>query len=175
MVYGALNSEISIHGLSRKTVQGDAAMLAALEKCSVDFKWVDSVLHINKSVVVPFKFDANECPDLFPALVVLAAAANGKSEISGIGRLLHKESNRAIVLQSEFDKLGLKIKLENDIMHIYGCTTLKSGKINAHNDHRIAMAGAIAASLTDQGITVEGAACVAKSYPDFWNNFSVSQ
>jgi 3-phosphoshikimate 1-carboxyvinyltransferase len=172
MVFGAIANGIDLIGLRKDSRQGDKAMLDALRAAQVNFSWQGDFLHIEKSIVEPFEFDATECPDLFPALVVLAAAAKGQSTLIGANRLVHKESDRASVLQKEFGKLGLDIIREDNRLIVSGNGTLLSGTIDSHNDHRIAMAGAIAACLTDSGITINGAECVAKSYPDFWDNYN---
>ncbi|NOQ70723.1 MAG: 3-phosphoshikimate 1-carboxyvinyltransferase [Crocinitomix sp.] len=173
MVHGALNNGILIKGLNPQSVQGDKQMLQALTVADVNYNWTNDGLKIIKSTINPFHFDATECPDLFPSLVVLAAAANGISKVTGTHRLIHKESNRALVLQKEFRELGLDIELKADSMIIHGTGTLKDGNIHSNNDHRIAMAGAIAACLTKNGITVVNSESVAKSYPEFWQNFEL--
>ncbi len=175
MVHGALKAGVQIRGLKKKTEQGDQKILDALSQANVSFKWMNEELIVEKSAVSPFEFDANECPDLFPALVVLAAGAKGTSKISGVQRLLHKESNRALVLQKEFAKLGLVIELDKDHMYVHGTGNLKSGEVDSNDDHRIAMAGAIAASLTTEGITITSAESVNKSYPNFWKHFKSPQ
>lgn len=172
MVHGAIANGITISGLNPKSVQADKMMLKALQLAGVQFEWSNTnQLLIKKGTIQPFVFDANECPDLFPSLVVLAAAANGKTTLLGVNRLTHKESNRGAVLQKEFNKLGLNIECKDDQMHIWGTSQLKSGTIDSHNDHRIAMAGGIAAALTPEGTTVVNAESVAKSYPTFWQDF----
>lgn len=171
MVHGAITKGISITGLNTSTKQGDAAMLKALAQANVAHTWRNNVLEIAATEIIPFDFDATECPDLFPALVVLAAAAKGQSKIKGANRLLHKESNRAKVLVEEFSSLGLNIQHLGDLLLIEGNGKLESGTIKSHNDHRIAMAGAIAAALTTHGITIQEAESVEKSYPHFWNEF----
>lgn len=171
MVYGALCEGILIKGINPQSVQGDKEMIEALKASQVNFKWIENALQIEASKIQPFQFDATECPDLFPALVVLAAGANGMSEINGARRLVHKESNRASVLQTEFKKLGLHIEVSDDCMKVYGTGHLNDGIIHSHNDHRIAMAGAAASCLTTHGITIQESESVAKSYPEFWLNF----
>ncbi len=171
MVYGAIHKGILIQGLNPESVQGDKKMLDALKAAEVNFSWTADGLQIQASEICSFEFDATECPDLFPALVVLAAAAKGISEITGANRLLHKESNRAKVLQGEFKKLGLEIEVLDDSMKIHGTGQLNGGTVRSHNDHRIAMAGAVAAYLTNLGITIEESESVEKSYPEFWLNF----
>lgn len=169
MVHGAINQGIQIEGLNEHSLQADKQMLNALAAAGISFQWKNSLLNIQAGTVKPFYFDATHCPDLFPSLVVLAAAAYGISRIKGVSRLAFKESNRAIVLKEEFGKLGLKIENNEDEMIIYGTKRLKSNTIIAHNDHRIAMAGGIAATLSTDGITIDEAESVAKSYPNFWD------
>jgi 3-phosphoshikimate 1-carboxyvinyltransferase len=120
----------------------------------------------------PFNFDATECPDLFPPLVSLAAHCEGDSTIQGVSRLAHKESNRALVLQTEFAKLGVVIDLDGDVMTVHG-GIVKGGKMHANNDHRIAMAGAVAALKAESAVEIENPECVAKSYPGFWNDLEM--
>ena len=117
-----------------------------------------------------FHFNATDCPDLFPPLVALAACCTGTTSIEGASRLTHKESNRAITLQEEFGKMGIEIKLQDDLMLIEGCTGLKGAAVHSHHDHRIAMACAVAA-LNATGETVIGEAeAINKSYPDFYEH-----
>lgn len=77
-------------------------------------------------------------PDLFPPITNLAAAFKGASIIKGISRLVHKASNRAQTLQQEWRKLGIKIELLDNDMHIIG-GKITGGIIDSHNDHRIAI------------------------------------
>lgn len=174
MVHGAINQGITISGLNKISKQGDKQMLVALQNAGVKFSWTNQKLQIEPSKINPFRFDATECPDLFPALVVLAAAAIGNSQIRGANRLIHKESNRAAVLKNEFGKLGIDISIEGDTMKIVGTGILNSGIINSNNDHRIAMAGAIAASLTQGEILIQDADAVQKSYPQFWSDLGIN-
>jgi 3-phosphoshikimate 1-carboxyvinyltransferase len=117
-----------------------------------------------------FDFDATDCPDLFPPLVALASYCEGTTVIEGTGRLTHKESNRALTLQEEFGKMGVQIKLQDDLMLIAGKSQLKGAEVSSHSDHRIAMATAVAALKADKEMVVTGAEAVNKSYPQFWEH-----
>lgn len=149
--------DFEILGLNPESTQADRAMLDALKLAGPERN--------------AFCFDATDCPDLFPALVALAAACRGESIFSGTERLTHKESNRALSLQSEFAKIGIPIRLEENRMYVQGATP-HSARVHSHHDHRIAMALAVTALRNkDNGATIiEGAEAVAKSYPDFWQD-----
>lgn len=168
----ALGQKIELSGLSISSKQADVAMLDALyaANCNVEFL-VDSI-RVDGENRRAFTFDATDCPDLFPALVVLALGCSGKSTVKGVRRLKNKESDRGTVLQREFNKLGIKIELLDDEMHIFGGTLLKRADVNSHNDHRIAMCLGITGTLIEEGITIHGAEAVAKSYPSFWDDFN---
>jgi 3-phosphoshikimate 1-carboxyvinyltransferase len=106
---------------------------------------------------------------LFPPLVVLAAFCKGTSVIKGASRLINKESNRAIALVEEFGKLGIELSVDNDEMKISGAI-IKGGTISSRNDHRIAMAAAIAGLKAKGPVIIENAACVTKSWPGFFDS-----
>ena len=175
IVYGLIANPIAIQGLNKNSLQADRAILQVLDQIGAKYQWKGETLKIQPSELIPFDFDATHCPDLFPILATLAASIKGISKIHGVNRLAFKESDRATVIQKEFHKLGLSIEIEQDTMHIKGGPILKSAGIHSHNDHRIAMSFAIASCLTKQGLEIEGAECVAKSYPGFWDVFKNNQ
>ena len=117
-----------------------------------------------------FEFDATNCPDLFPALAALAAAADGVSVIRGTSRLEYKECNRSEAIREEYAKLGIEVDTsEEDLMKIRG-GKVRAARTQSHGDHRMAMSMAVAGLLCDGEMTIEGAECVAKSYPGFFED-----
>ncbi len=168
----ALGCKIQVSGLQMASLQADKEMLNALMNANCTVLFEEDGISVDGSKRKPFEFDATNCPDLFPALATLAAGINGTSKIRGVKRLKDKESDRGVVLQKEFKRLGLKIELEENVMLVYGTGQLKGGKVNSHGDHRIAMCMAIAALLTDGNIEISGAQSVSKSYPSFWSTLS---
>ena len=120
--------------------------------------------------MTPFYFDATDCPDLFPPLVALAAVCEGVSEIKGVSRLAHKESDRGLTLQTEFAKLGIQIDLEGDTMKIHGGVAIQSSTVFSQHDHRIAMACAVAALCANGPVEITEAEAINKSYTDFFTH-----
>ncbi|MDX2359984.1 MAG: 3-phosphoshikimate 1-carboxyvinyltransferase [Crocinitomicaceae bacterium] len=172
MVAAAIGHSIQLKGLNFQSRQADRAMIQALENAQCKVSVEDQVLSIDGSARKFFTFDATHCPDLFPALVVLASFCEGTSTIQGAERLVNKESNRGIALQQEFGKLGVTIDLEADEMHIHGTGKVLSGNVDSHNDHRIAMCLGIAGTKIEGGLTIGGAEAVSKSYPSFWDDLT---
>lgn len=170
LVAAALGGNITIQNLRSHSKQADIALIQAIKSAGAHVDLQANLVTVTKHTLNAFEFDATECPDLFPPLVALASHCRGVSKITGVSRLAHKESNRALVLQTEFAKLGTRIENIGDTMFIYG-ETLQGGRIHAYNDHRIAMAGACAAILSKHAVEIENPECVAKSYPHFFEEF----
>jgi 3-phosphoshikimate 1-carboxyvinyltransferase len=185
LVAGAIAGSVTVTNLDCNSAQADKEILTALQRagakisitkchCGLDPQShnIDSVLSsitVSKSSLQAFTFDATHCPDLFPALVALASQCSGTSQLLGAKRLTHKESNRALTLQQEFGKLGIKIELRDDEMLVTG-GAVNGGEVASHNDHRIAMALATAALCASSEVSIDQAESVDKSYPEFWED-----
>ena len=166
-----INGEVNIRGLNMNSLQADIAILDLLKIIDADMILLSDGVSIKSSQINPFEFDATNCPDLFPPLVAMAAHAHGVSTIKGVNRLIHKESNRAEALSNEFTKLGIEIKINNDLMHIKG-GVVNSAKVFSHNDHRIAMAIATAGIGANGNILITDTECINKSYPNFFTDLN---
>ncbi len=170
LVAGAIAGSVKLNNVSILSKQADTAICIALERAGAELINEENSVTVRKRDLKGFEFDATQCPDLFPALVALAAAAEGESTLIGTSRLTHKESNRALTLQQEYAKVGIEVILEgNDKMIVRG-GAIKSTTVNSHNDHRIAMSMAISALRGEGEMRIEGAECVAKSYPLFFED-----
>ena len=167
LVAGAVAGEITLTNISLLSKQADVAICDALVRAGASVTSEPDSITVEHRDLVAFEFDATQCPDLFPALAALAAAAEGESVIYGTHRLEHKESNRAETLRSEYAKLGIDIRLEGDAMYIRG-GAVGSGEVYSHGDHRIAMSLAISALRADGEVLLRDAEVVSKSYPDFY-------
>lgn len=170
LVGAALAGEVRIENISPLSRQADTLVSRALERAGASITCEEESLTVAHRPLKAFQFDATHSPDLFPVLAALAASCEGWSEIWGTSRLEHKESNRAEVLQEEFSKLGIEVDLSTEnLMRIRG-GKIRGGHCSAHGDHRIAMALTLMALRSEDPITIEGAECVAKSYPTFFED-----
>ncbi len=170
LVAGAIAGPITVKGLDVFSTQADKAVLQALIDCGCQLSIQADKIDISPLPLKAFHFNANDCPDLFPPLVALAAYCTGTTVIEGVNRLTHKESNRSLSLQQEFAKLGIEINLQDDLMLIKGGTGVKGTTTHSHHDHRIAMACAVAALKAAGEVKVEEAEAINKSYPDFYEH-----
>ena len=171
LVAGAIAGETTVRNTPSLSKQADTAIVTALVRAGAQVSHDSDSVTAASRPLTAFEFDATQCPDLFPVLAALAAAAEGESVIIGTRRLEHKESNRAETLREEYEKLGIEIDIDEDnVMKIRG-GEIHAAECEAHGDHRIAMSLALSAlRCTDGEVTIHGAECVAKSYPDFFSD-----
>jgi 3-phosphoshikimate 1-carboxyvinyltransferase len=179
LIAGVLSGPVSSQGVNFQSNQGDSAIIEIMQKMGVNFDFIEakSENSINEVITSNTKtkgtiIDATDCPDIIPPLAVLAALSEGETKIINAKRLRIKECDRLLAINTELTKLGADIIELDDGLIIKGVNSFKGGvTINCWNDHRIAMSLAIAAIKCDQAITLEGAECVNKSYPDFWDDY----
>jgi 3-phosphoshikimate 1-carboxyvinyltransferase len=169
LVAGAINGDITVLGLHPDSRQSDKAILSALDKAGARMSIEENIIEIGKSSLKSFEFDATEAPDLFPPLAALAAYCKGTSGIKGVSRLIHKESNRAATLVEEFGKLNIKIEISGDYMLVTG-GEVKGAHLSSHDDHRIAMAAAVAGLGATGKVYIKDSQCISKSYPGFFDD-----
>lgn len=170
LVAGAIAGEVTVDNISPLSKQADTAVTRALVRAGASLISDPNSVTAAKRDLSAFEFDATDSPDLFPALVALAAAANGVSTIVGTSRLEHKESHRAETLKEEYEKLGIEVDIETEnVMKVRG-GEIRSARTNSHNDHRIAMSLAVSALRCDGEVVIEDAESVAKSYPTFFED-----
>ncbi len=159
-VANQIGSNIDMIGVNRNSVQGDRAI----------FDIISNMIKIGDNYS-GFDIDATDIPDLVPILTVLAAFADGTSNIRGCKRLRIKESDRLESISTVLNSLGAKISIVNDELEIVGVKELTGGICSSFNDHRIAMSLAIASQRCIDKLTIVDAECVAKSYPTFFEDF----
>jgi 3-phosphoshikimate 1-carboxyvinyltransferase len=169
LVAGAVNGHLKVSGLNYKSLQSDKTIINALDSSGTRISITDKYIEVKASELNSFDFDATHSPDLFPPLVTLAAYCAGTTKIKGVSRLVHKESNRAEALRAEFEKLGIKIDIKDDLMYVTGGKP-QGARVESHEDHRIAMAMSVAALKASGRIYLRDSQCVTKSYPEFFQH-----
>lgn len=149
-----LGSDVTVEGLSSGSSQGDRAAAELLPGLRRE----------------ALTISAADIPDLIPILAVTAAVFHG-AVFTDIRRLRLKESDRVAAVTDMIEGLGGHVESDENTMRVYG-TGLTGGSVDSRNDHRIAMAAAIAATVCRQGVTIRGAECTQKSYPRFWEEYA---
>lgn len=143
-------------------VEGDWSQAAFFLAMGVEVKGLKADSHQGDKAVVELlgsirkgegMIDVAQTPDLYPVLAATAAAMGRDVSFTGTERLRLKESDRIASTAALIE-------------------AVKNGQpVNAFGDHRIAMSAAVMACYSKVPVTVDGAECVAKSYPGFWDDF----
>lgn len=164
---GAVAGKVKVSNLNNDSLQPDKNILAILKRMGANVTVGKNHAVAEKSRLNAIDVDVRDFPDLFPAVCALCAVAEGKSIITGIGRLGIKESNRAEAMKEGLKRMGIKVSSDRYKVAIQGSKP-KGARINPHNDHRIAMAFAVL-GLAAGETCIENPECAAKSFPEFWD------
>ncbi|MDY5339276.1 MAG: 3-phosphoshikimate 1-carboxyvinyltransferase [Intestinimonas sp.] len=153
-----LGGQVEILGLNPRSAQGD--------RCIVPY-------HMQLCGPGEAELDVSQCPDLVPPLAAHAALRQGITRIVNAARLRIKESDRLTAVTQVLTALGADVVEGADRLTITGQPEGLAGgvTVDSHNDHRIAMMAAVAATRCAAPVTITGAECVAKSYPGFWEDY----
>lgn len=183
-----LGNSLTIQGMNPKSIQGDRVMASFAEMLRGEpLSGGVTVPILGPASAAPAKpfqpplrpgwttpcvgsvsLPLTYCPDLAPPLAAWGALLNGTLYLKDAGRLRIKESDRLATITAALRALGADVTEEPDRLIINGKPALPGGTVDCANDHRIAMMAAIAATGCTGPVTLLGAECVKKSYPDFW-------
>jgi len=168
---GAIGEKMDCKDLDLSSHQGDKVMVDLIKQMGGDIRAEAEGLVVKKSDTRGIVIDVSQCPDLVPILAVLGSLSKGTTTIINGERLRFKESDRLMATALELNKLGGNIEETADGLVIHGVDGFTGGHVQSHNDHRIAMALAIATIRASGRIILDGAEAVNKSYPHFWEDF----
>ena len=152
-----LGSLVTAEMSRQRSAQGDQVIVSHLA-------WLDQPGEVS--------IDVSDCPDLVPPLAAMAALRQGTAHLTNAARLRIKESDRLAAVAQTLNAMGARVEEHPDSLTVYGQPELSGGcTVDCCNDHRIAMMAAIAATRCKEPVTLLGAECVAKSYPNFWDHY----
>lgn len=155
----ALGHDVRVTGMSPLSVQGDRVMA--------------DMLNMLKAVPAErmLTLDVKNVPDIVPALSVACALRKGGTHIVNAGRLRIKECDRLAATAEGLNALGAKVKEGKDDLFFDGVEKLAGGaEIKDYHDHRMVMAFAVAATVCEKEVVINGCESVSKSYPDFFED-----
>lgn len=171
---GALSSPVTMTGLDLASSQGDKAIIDLLRGfgAQVDVA-ADGAITVSPALLQAQTISVKEIPDALPILAVIAAQAEGTTVFTDIERLRLKESDRIATTTALLEAMDVRCESDAHHFRVTGTAQLHGGcTVDSANDHRIAMAAAIAALNADAPVTLTGASAVNKSYPHFFNDYT---
>lgn len=165
------DSELTLHNIDMNDCQGDKQLITVLKQMGANIETHGTTLTIRKgSRLKGRRVDVNDFIDATPILAVIGCYAEGTTEIVGASIARKKESDRIHAIATELKKMGAQIEERPDGL-IISRSALHGARLSSWKDHRIAMSLSIAALGAKEESLVEGAECVAKTYPAFAHDF----
>jgi len=168
-------SHVVLKRLLLDDVQGERAVIPYLQKMGVEIiPGPEGVLVKGGQPLKAQDFSGEEATDAVLSMAAVAACGEGRSRFMRVGNLRWKESDRISDFARELKKIGVKVEEYPEEFSITGNPKGYEGgvSIDAHHDHRIIMACSALALRTKQGLTIDGAEHVSKSYPDFFKDLA---
>jgi 3-phosphoshikimate 1-carboxyvinyltransferase len=162
-------NRIKILHLSPKSMQGDVKFADILGKMgcvvrkNVEEQWVEVE---GSGILRGLSVDMKDMPDTVQTLAVIAAFAQGRTVITGLGNLKVKETDRIEAPRRELKKMGVNVESSDNSLTING-NRPHGADIDTYGDHRMAMAFSIAGAKIP-GVVINDSEVVSKSFPGFW-------
>ncbi len=167
-----IGSEIKLSAYKKDSLQGDSILQELYSNFGVETHFEGESIRLIKArqhTTTHLTYDLTEAPDLAQTLAVSCFGLGISCNLSGLHTLKIKETNRLRALQNELTKLGGHIATTESSLELDSRTNLNTGiSIDTYNDHRMAMAFAPLGMIAT--LTINDAAVVSKSYPDFWKD-----
>jgi 3-phosphoshikimate 1-carboxyvinyltransferase len=169
-----IGGEVQIPGLGRSVLQGDVRFVELLELMGCEVQWSQDSVALRRDPDRPLTgitVDMADISDLVPTMAVVAAVAQTPTQITGVGFIRNKESDRLGDLVTELAVLGVASTETADGIVIHPSRdSLRGGRVSTHHDHRLAMSFAVLGAAT-AGVEIQDPGVVSKSWPDFFDQF----
>lgn len=164
---------VAVSRMNNSTLQGDSYVVEHLRSMGAFINVEGDNVISMPSHLFGAELDCTDTPDLLPVLSVAASVAQGTTTFTGVGRLRFKESDRLAAMKDVLGKFGITSYIGEDSFTVIGGEPVAGEPVGSFGDHRIAMSAAVMATVA-RGVTViDGAECVAKSYPTFFDDFAL--
>lgn len=168
---GAVGGDVTVTGLDPDSPQGDKEITDILRRFGAEVEFRGEGVRCRKKELRGINVDVTQIPDTVPAIAVTAAFAEGKTTVTGAGRLRLKESDRIESVVSNLKKMGVDVEETSDGMIITG-GEVKGAKLCGYNDHRIVMAFSVAALFAHGKTEIDDAHSINKTYPSFFEDYN---
>jgi 3-phosphoshikimate 1-carboxyvinyltransferase len=160
---------VRIPNISLTSTQGDVALAYAFERMGCRLEGGDDYILLDgtNAELRGIELDMEKMPDVALTLSVVAWLAKSPTYIKNIANLRVKECDRIHAAATELQRLGVQVDEGADSLRIYPSEQLTPALIHTYDDHRVTMSFGLL-KLLPHGIQIEEPDCVAKSFPNFW-------
>lgn len=166
----ATGGAVTVTNARTGTLQPDAGLIEVLRAMGGVVRREGAALTVEGPPdLAPVDVDLSRMPDQVTTIAVLAALAQGRSVLRGVGVARTHETDRLAALTTELGKLGVLVEEGRDRLRIHGGRPRGPARLDTYDDHRLAMAfTALGAAVG--GVVIADPGCVAKTYPRFWED-----
>ena len=163
---------VTLDNLGTDSIQGDIRFVDVLERMGCTVTRGPKITLTGPAKLNAVEADMEAIPDTAQTLAVVCAFADGPSHLTNLASLRVKETDRVAAIAKELPKLGVRVDEGRDNWTIYppAPNTYRGAAIDTYDDHRMAMAFAVA-GLKIPGVIINHPGCVAKTFPDFWRRW----
>lgn len=165
-VAAATGGDVTITGLSQKSLQGDVHFADVLEQMGCRVHWLPHAVRVEGKPLRGIDVDMNAISDTAQTLAAVAPFAEGPTRIRNVAHMRLKETDRVAALVAELSRLGLRVEEHLDGLTIHP-GPMQPAVIKTYDDHRMAMSFAIL-GLRQPGVTIADPGCTSKTYPEFF-------
>ena len=169
---GALpGNDVCCLGVDMDDPQGDKEVVSYLKAMGACVETTAEGIRVRPGTLRGCELDLNATPDALPMFAALACFAEGVTRLVNVPQARLKETDRIRVMRQELETLGARITELDDGLVIEG-NTLHGGVVQGHDDHRVVMALAIAATAIEGEVAIRGAEAVGVTYPQFMEDLA---
>lgn len=163
---------ITVPGLGSKALQGDYGFLDVLAKLGAKVeKGETSSSVVGTGALRGIAVDMHDISDTVMTLAAVAPVLSGETRISNVANIRIKETDRLMATVQELRRLGQAVSHGDDWLSVEP-SPISPATIHCYSDHRMAMSFAVLGAAVG-GVGIEDPACVAKTYPGFWDDLAV--
>jgi 3-phosphoshikimate 1-carboxyvinyltransferase len=172
----ARGAPVRIEGVGNDSIQGDIRFVEAARAMGADVRSEANALEARRGAwpLKALTLDCNHIPDAAMTLAVMALYADGPSTLTNIGSWRVKETDRITAMATELRKLGAAVDEGADWIRITPPLCWHAASLQTYDDHRMAMCASLAAfnglagATPPQPMRIVDPACVAKTFPDYF-------
>ncbi len=161
---------VEVHGIGKRSVQGDVAFADVLEKMGAKVQRYDESIAVSRGTLRAIDMDFNHIPDAAMTIATTALFAEGTTVLRNIYNWRVKETDRLHAMATELRKTGAEVEEGRDYLAVTPPKRLRHAEIDTYNDHRMAMCFSLLA-LDPASVTINDPDCVAKTFPDYFEVF----
>ena len=164
----ASGGSITVEGLGTDALQGDTAFAGVLERAGAKVAWGTDSIRVDGAPLTGLDVDMHDISDTVMTLAAIAPLASGPTTIRNVANIRIKETDRLLATVTELRRLGQVVTHGDDWLRVEPRPVVPA-TVSSYDDHRMAMSFAVLGALRP-GVSIENPACVAKTYPTFWDD-----